>query len=135
MFLSKATQVKLTDLCAFILFSLLISTGNLIKFILPPGSGGDTVWGLNRHEWGDIHFYVSLLFLLFIALHLVLHRGFIKKAVTGNDAKKKVYRAYLAIACLVVFLLILIAPLLSPIGFDDSRRGHGYGKHELQRLK
>ncbi|NIQ14683.1 MAG: DUF4405 domain-containing protein, partial [Candidatus Dadabacteria bacterium] len=61
------------DILAFVCFVLLTTTGVLMKFILPPGSGHyATIWGLDRHEWGNIHFWVSVIFFSILILHLIL---------------------------------------------------------------
>ena len=52
----------------------MVTTGSILKFVLPPGSGRSKVLlGLSRHEWGDLHFSLALLFVSAVAIHLVLH--------------------------------------------------------------
>ena len=66
------------DLIAALLFLGMIATGYLLRFPLPPGSNKSYVlWGLSRHEWGDIHFWISLGLLLVMLLHLALHWNWI----------------------------------------------------------
>lgn len=51
-------------------------TGLLLAFRLPPGSRGGrglSAMDLSRHEWGDIHTWLSYAFLALIAVHLALH--------------------------------------------------------------
>ena len=46
---------------AFAGFVLLITTGVLMRYVLPPGSGRRAaIWGLDRHGWGDLHFWFCL---------------------------------------------------------------------------
>jgi hypothetical protein len=55
---------------------VLISTGALLKFVLPPGSRGGaglSLWGWSRHEWGDLHFFAATVLVSLICLHLILH--------------------------------------------------------------
>ena len=33
---------------------------------------------MTRHEWGDIHFYLSVLFIALIMVHIILHWNWIK---------------------------------------------------------
>jgi len=87
--MNKASLVKLTDLFSFLGLIALISTGALLKFNLPPRSGGASIWGLTRHEWGDIQFYVSVSFLALISLHLLLHFRFIKKQFWVKQRENK----------------------------------------------
>jgi hypothetical protein len=50
------------------------TTGYILRFPLPPGSNKYlTLWGLTRHQWGDVHFWISLGLLAVILLHLCLH--------------------------------------------------------------
>jgi hypothetical protein len=77
----------------------LIITGSIMKWVLPPGSGGgggehigrsfrggrgehaaETLWSMTRHEWGDLHFWIAAALVAFILLHLALHFGWIAAA-------------------------------------------------------
>jgi len=78
------------DLVSFILLLGLACTGFIIKFILPPGSGGHgfrggrgtgeikLLWSMTRHQWGDIHFYLAIGFIALMAVHIILHWNWIK---------------------------------------------------------
>jgi hypothetical protein len=83
----------LVDLIAFVDLLLLTATGAILMWVLPPGSGGGhghghgagraaseakTLLGLGRHDWGEIHFVLALLFLALMLLHLCLHWTWIK---------------------------------------------------------
>ena len=62
------------DFIAFLNLLALALTGLIMKYILPPGSGGlgraahdgrgresvKTLLSLSRHQWGSIHFYLAL---------------------------------------------------------------------------
>jgi hypothetical protein len=63
------------DLCAATLMVGMAATGYILRFPLPPGSNKSlSLWGLTRHQWGDVHFWISLALLGIILLHVVLHR-------------------------------------------------------------
>ena len=80
------------DFIAFLNLLALALTGLIMKYILPPGSGGlgraahdgrgresvKTLLSLSRHQWGSIHFYLALLFIILMALHIILHWNWIK---------------------------------------------------------
>ena len=52
----------------------LLLTGLLIAFVLPPGTNRSlALWGLSRHDWGDVHLYLALAALLVFAVHATLH--------------------------------------------------------------
>lgn len=90
--MSRATLNFIVDLIGFVNLLILAFTGFIIKFILPPGRGGYSqgyrggrgpgeikeLWSITRHEWGDIHFYLAVLFVVLIAVHTILHWGWIK---------------------------------------------------------
>jgi hypothetical protein len=66
------------DLVATQLFLGMVATGYLLRFPLPPGSNKTlTLWGLSRHQWGDIHFWISLGLLAVLMIHLALHWNWI----------------------------------------------------------
>ena len=49
-------------------------TGYVIKFPLPPGTNKDwMLWGLTRHQWGEIHFWICTVLLALILVHVCLH--------------------------------------------------------------
>ncbi|HSJ13736.1 MAG TPA: DUF4405 domain-containing protein [Longimicrobiales bacterium] len=61
------------DTLSFLAMLMLLGTGLLMKFTLPPGSGGKTLWGLGRHGWGDLHFWIAITLAALITLHVALH--------------------------------------------------------------
>lgn len=73
---------RVLNLLLYLCFASLLGTGMMLKFRLPPGSRGGhglTALGLDRHEWGDIHFWLSIAFLLLVALHLILNWPWLKR--------------------------------------------------------
>ncbi len=90
--MKRGTLNFIIDLVSFINFVCLALTGFVMKYILPPGSGGlghgfrggrepgqiKELLSMTRHEWGYIHFYLALLFVALMALHIVLHWSWIK---------------------------------------------------------
>jgi hypothetical protein len=64
----------LVDLIAAGLIIAMIATGYILRFPLPPGSNKYlTLWTLTRHQWGEVHFWISIALLGVILLHLCLH--------------------------------------------------------------
>ena len=111
------------DIVAFVGFIVLTTTGVLMRYILPPGSGHhSTIWSLDRHEWGGIHFWISLIFFLILALHLVLHWRWIVSAVTGRPHEGSGLRAGLGIVGLTAVVALAISPLVSPVEKDTSHK-------------
>ena len=106
----------IVDVVAFAGFVMLTTTGVLMRYILPPGSGHySTIWGMDRHEWGGIHFWVSVLFFSILAFHLILHWRWIVSVVTGRPREGSGLRAGLGIVGLVTVVALASAPLLAPV--------------------
>ena len=89
----KRTSLNfIVDLAAFLNLLGLIFTGFVMEYILPPGTGGrgrilhgggggeyiKELWSMTRHEWGDIHFYLAVVFIALMIAHIVLHWTWIK---------------------------------------------------------
>ncbi|MEJ2646860.1 MAG: DUF4405 domain-containing protein [Sedimentisphaerales bacterium] len=104
--MKRTTLNYIVDLIAFVNLLLLAAIGYVIKYVLPPGTGGrgqqlhggqgvgetKALLSMTRHQWGDIHFYLSILFVALIALHLILHWTWIKnctKAIFLKQSCKK----------------------------------------------
>jgi len=82
----------IVDLVSFVDLLGLASTGFIMKYILPPGTGGcgwllyggrgrehiRDLWSMTRHEWGAIHFYLAFLFVILMVVHIILHWTWIK---------------------------------------------------------
>jgi len=90
--MKRGTLNFVVDLAAFINLLCLAFTGFIMRYILPPGTGGrgrvlhggrsgeqiKKLWSMTRHEWGDFHFYLALLFVALMVAHIVLHWSWIK---------------------------------------------------------
>ncbi len=71
----KRTNLNfLVDALAAIALLGLTGTGILLTWVLPPGTGHSLLlWGLGRHDWGDVHFWLAVAFIGGIVLHVLLH--------------------------------------------------------------
>jgi len=93
------------DLVAFLNLLGLVFTGFIMEYILPPGTGGcgrafrggrgpdgiRDLWSMTRHQWGDIHYYLAILFVILMLVHIILHFGWIKnylKSLFGSAQKQ-----------------------------------------------
>lgn len=64
----------LVDVIAAGLMIGMIATGYILRFPLPPGSNKSlSLWGFTRHQWGTLHFWISLTLVAIVLLHLALH--------------------------------------------------------------
>lgn len=92
--MKRATLISWVDILSFVALVLMVATGLLLEFMLPPGSGRvehgagsqpiTLVWGLTRHQWGDIHFYISIGLLALVSTHLWIHHKWIAAGFRGD---------------------------------------------------
>ncbi|MCF8360689.1 MAG: DUF4405 domain-containing protein [Prolixibacteraceae bacterium] len=88
--------------------------------------------GLDRHEWGSVHLWVSISFLVLILLHIVLHWQMIgcifRKMVSGKAAR--------LVIALVIGLLVLffaVGPLLVSPEVVPYNGNHDHHKTGIQK--
>ena len=116
-----------TDAAAFLGFAFLTTSGILLRYQLPPGSGRReafgqgsqalekpvaVLWGLTRHEWGDLHYYLALCLMLILSLHLFLHWKWIACVTRGKPVEGSGYRLVLGILGLLAVIALAAVPLL-----------------------
>lgn len=119
--MKHSTIIKIIDLLSFISLTLMISTGTLLRFTLPPRSGGDEVWGFTRHDWGNFHYYISLTFLLLMTAHLFTHIKYIKSVITGKASTEKSYRIAIGVVGIITLIALAFSPVTSPV--TDVQKG------------
>jgi len=80
--MKRAKLNLVIDALLLLCLAAIAGIGLLIKFVLVPGyqrweiyerNVSLFLWGLNRHQWGKIHFIIGLVFLALLVLHVVLH--------------------------------------------------------------
>ncbi|MCW8829285.1 MAG: DUF4405 domain-containing protein, partial [Gammaproteobacteria bacterium] len=131
--MKRATLISLIDVVAFIAFLFLTSSGILLRYMLPPGSGRwSEVWGMSRHDWGTVHFWLSVVFFAVLTFHLLQHWRFVLGLFRGHLKEGVRLRVALGLVGLVAVILLGLAPLLSPVAVDENRqdrpfRGSGQG--------
>lgn len=60
------------------------TTGLVMRLVLPPGSRGGsgmTLWGMDRHQWGDLHWWLAIAIGVLVVVHLALHWSWVCAAV------------------------------------------------------
>lgn len=120
------------DIAALVLFVLLASTGSILVFELPAGSGGATVWGLTRHGWGDIHFWMAATMSGVMAVHLYLHwKWIVAKLKPLGHGKVSRRRLIMSSLALVALLAVALAPHFAEV--SSAKRGfqHRGGRAEV----
>jgi len=68
----------LVDLATFLVGASIVATGLLLRYVMPPGSGGRlTLLGWARHDWGGLHFWLAVALGVLVFVHLALHWSWI----------------------------------------------------------
>jgi hypothetical protein len=118
----------IVDAAAFAAFLFLATTGVLMRYVLPPGSGHfSALWGLDRHDWGAIHFWIAITLTIVMVLHLFLHWRWIVCTVQGRPREGSGVRVALAVIVLLAFVGLAISPFFSPV-----ESNHGTPPHKMQ---
>ncbi|MGD9000770.1 MAG: DUF4405 domain-containing protein [Granulosicoccaceae bacterium] len=132
--MKRSTVILLVDGIAFVGFLFLTSTGILLHFLLPPGSGRwSDIWGLNRHDWGDIHFTISMIFFSVLALHLILHWRVVLNLIKGRRSEGATMRFALGLVGLIAILLVALAPLLGSPNVEKEGDRHQRSQIRLHK--
>ena len=151
--MSRTALNAIVDAVAYAGLVVLATTGLLLRWQMPPGSGGlhgmgsgagagsrpiTVVWGISRHEWGDIHYWIALGLMSVLAVHLLLHWKWIVCVLRGKPhSDVSGGRFALGVAALVLVTLLAATPLLTPsqtvprsellknLGVDEQTQRHG----------
>jgi hypothetical protein len=119
----KKNQSKINlviDGIMLILLAVMAGLGFLIKYVLVPGFkrnalyGSDVelyFWGLDRHQWGSIHLYISFAFLFLLLLHIILHWKMIV-CIFRKMIRRRMPRTAVAVCLGVISLFFIVAPFL-----------------------
>ena len=70
------------NLLLYLGFCAMLGTGLLMAYRLPPGSRGGsglTVLGIDRHEWGDVHLWISYIFIAVVIAPLAMNWTWLNK--------------------------------------------------------
>lgn len=67
---------RIVDFLLWIAICLMLATGFILRYRLPPGSRGGrglSIWDWGRHDWGDLHAWLAYAVCAMVVIHLVLH--------------------------------------------------------------
>ena len=156
----------LVDVITLLVMFSMVATGLVIRFVLPPGTGGrlggagKVLWECDRHDWGDIHFWLAAILGCLLLLHVALHwnwvcvttRRFIRpgkaiaeKNITGTNNLYGI--AFLSVIFGVFSLLFWIASAsvdtirgandydLKMIDHEDIKYNSKYESHDVEGIE
>ncbi|MEO7934542.1 MAG: DUF4405 domain-containing protein [Chthoniobacterales bacterium] len=106
----------LIDLLAAIALLVMIATGYILRFPLPPTTNRThELWGLSRHEWGTVHSWASIGLLGVLLLHVILHWEWILTTIRRRFAStnKAVSRQRFLAGIITLAVLVMAGGLFA----------------------
>jgi len=128
--MKKADWQYLVNTLLFICLVGIVIIGLLLGLVIPQGPSApeSTKYFLNlhRHQWGNIHFYLSLAFVCLIIIHLTLDWKWIKGRASRlfKEAWKTVLIATVGVALFLLFAIWLFYPK-EPGAYEGYGLGRG----------
>jgi hypothetical protein len=114
--MSKSVVNFLVDSVMFVAIMLLSATGALMRYVLPPGSGHfSQLWRMDRHQWGQIHFWIAVVLMTTVALHLLLHWHWVVCMAKGRPGKASRIRVALAVVGVLALAGLMVAPFFAQV--------------------
>ena len=108
--MKKSDWQYLIDSLLFINIIGIVIIGFLLGLVIPEGpsvaESSKYFFGLHRHDWGHIHFYLSIAFTVLVIIHLIFSWKWIK--AKAKQIFKNVWRTSL----IIILFLALLTPLL-----------------------
>ena len=134
----KKSKVNLViDGLLLVCMSAIVGIGLLMRNVLIPGYKRWDLydrnvelyfWGLDRHQWGTIHFITGLVFLALLILHIALHWpiivGIYRKLIPNLAARWIAVLILLSLAMVLAFFSFTVKP-----DVQEQGRGRGGGQH------
>ena len=131
--MNKAKINLIVDSLLFLSIAAIVGIGLLMKYVLVPGyqrwemyaRNVDLLFrGLDRHDWGAVHYVIGLVFLALLVLHVVLHWGMIisisRKLIPNRLARR-------LLAVMLVTSAILLTAFSAFVKPEVQERGRGTG--------
>lgn len=109
---------RITDIVLFFSFCFLLGSGIMMKYSFVKGMGPQSVMGLAKPEWCDLHFAVSILMVAALAVHLLLNKAWIEKIAAMN-------KKWLAAAAISIGIALAAALAVWPTTYGGPGSGNG----------
>ncbi|MBN1221758.1 MAG: DUF4405 domain-containing protein [Candidatus Aminicenantes bacterium] len=124
--MKKTDWQYIVDTLLFLCIFGISFIGILLAFFLPKGPSVSEsqkyLLGLHRHQWGDIHMYLSLAFVVLVIIHLTLAWSWIKGK--SKNLFKGSWRTVLVSTIASAFIVVVLFWFFTP---KNSRRYADYG--------
>lgn len=124
--MKKTDWQYLVDTLLFLCIVGIVFIGLLMGFVLPKGpsalESAKYFLGLHRHQWGNIHFYLSIAFTVLVIIHLIFSWKWIKSK--SRQIFKKGWNSMLTVTALASILVLTIFWALYP-RYPDAYEEYG----------
>ena len=127
------------DLAISLIAFCLVTTGLILRYVLPPGTGGRfQVLGWGRHDWGEFHFWLAVGIGMLVLAHLALHWSWVCSIfgrmihpAGGSSTSSSGWARNLYGCVAIVLIVVLVSGLvwLARASIVESRGG-GMGAHD-----
>jgi hypothetical protein len=133
--MKKTDWQYLVDTLLFFCIVGIAFIGFLMGLVIATGPVADEstkyFLGLHRHQWGNIHFYLSIAFVILVIIHLILAWKWIKGK--ARQIFKKNWGTLLVLtACVSLLIIVLFWALYPKVPGAYEDYGVGAGKRERQ---
>ncbi len=121
------------DTLMFLVFMSVAGLGFLMKFVLLPGYKINEIygtdidlffWGLDRHQWGAIHLYLALSWVILLIFHIIFHWRSIVSIFKRMVPGKAIRRIITLIVTILGISLVLVPVLVNPEVAEHQRTLH-----------
>jgi len=134
------------DIIMLLLMMPIAGIGLLIKYVLIPGMQRNSTFGNNvdleflgmtRHQWGTIHLILGIVFLSFLALHIILHwkmiMGIFQRMVPGKTLQLVCTFMLIALSLtMIAFPLIVEPEITERTPLHQNRDAHSETGYSLE---
>ena len=138
--MAKSKLNLIIDVLLLLCISAIGGIGFLIKYVLVPGfrrweiynrNVDLSYWGMDRHEWGSIHFIIALIFLVLLVIHIILHWAMIvniyRKLIPNSLARRIITVILICLVILLIIFPVFVNPEVQEGGLGNV---HGRLRHE-----
>jgi len=131
--MKKAKLNLIIDALLLLGLAAITGIGFLMKNVLIPGYMRREIygrnvelffWGLDRHQWGAIHFIIGVVFLVLIVLHIVLHWQMMVRIYCELVPNRSAQWIAVLILLAVTILLLIFPYFVRPKVRDEQGGGH-----------
>lgn len=131
--MKKSTLNAVIDVLLLIAMLSVVFIGVLLGFFIGRGAvpaAEKYLWGLHRHDWGDLHLIFSLILVGLVILHFILHIDWARRT------SKRLLRLHWVVSLVILFVIaagilyvsiILKSAHRGDWNHDEEGRGLGRG--------